>query len=119
MDPIADKALIITMCIIIILDLSKGILQIPFYIIILREMIVSLLRFNLGNKNKNIDVSQLSKYKTFIQMLAIGSFIIIVLSNKVWIDIYLIKIQIFLAWLAAFVTFITGVQHFKTYIKLK
>ena len=128
LDPIADKALILTMCVLLIINSKLGIHIIPFYIIIIREIIISFLRFNLSrwNKNKIIDVSLLSKYKTFLQMLAIGG----VLSSGIFYHIWKIynidtmsnmyKYLVFsLKWISAFVTIITGVQHFKTYLKLK
>ena len=138
LDPIADKALIITMCILLIInDDISGLHKIAFYIIILREIIITSLRFNLDNQNKSIDVSPLSKYKTFIQMLAIGSIIIykcipylhifvypgkfIGLTDVPFKDLSLFveSISYFLVWIAAFVTLITGIQHFRTYLKLK
>ena len=138
LDPIADKILIITMCIMLIIneDIS-GLHKLAFYIIILREIIVTSLRFNLDNQNKSIDVSPLSKYKTFIQMLAIGSIIIYKCIPYLYIFVYPDKfigltdvpfknlslfvesISYFLVWIAAFVTLITGIQHFRTYLKLK
>ena len=138
LDPIADKALIITMCVLLIInDDISGLHKIAFYIIILREIIITSLRFNLENQNKSIDVSPLSKYKTFIQMLAIGSIIIykcipylhifvypgkfIGLTDVPFKDLSLFveSISYFLVWIAAFVTLITGIQHFRTYLKLK
>ena len=116
LDPIADKALIITMCIMLIIneDIS-GLHKLAFYIIILREIIITFLRFNLGNESENIDVSELSKYKTFIQMAAIGS--ILIYHN---FELFYFELPIIiLVWLAALVTLITGVQHLKTYKKLK
>ena len=116
LDPIADKILIITMCTMLIIneDIS-GLHKLAFYIIILREIIITFLRFNLDNENENIDVSKLSKYKTFIQMVAIGS--ILIYHN---FELFYFHLPIIiLVWLAAFVTLITGIQHFKTYKKLK
>ena len=116
LDPIADKALIITMCVLLIInDDISGLHKIAFYIIILREIIITFLRLNLDNENKNIDVSKLSKYKTFIQMTAIGS--ILIYHN---FELFYFQLPIIiLVWFAAFVTLITGVQHFKKYKKLK
>ena len=116
LDPIADKALIVTMCtMIIIVEYIGRVHEIALYIIILREIIITFLRFNLDNENENIDVSKLSKYKTFIQMAAIGS--ILIYHN---FELFYFQLPIIiLVWLAAFVTLITGVQHFKTYKKLK
>ena len=124
LDPIADKLLIITVCVLIIIYFGKiiGLNVIAFYIIIIREIIVSLLRFNLVDENKSIDVSLLSKYKTFIQMLAIGGLIIIFIIGfnlPVNLQILFVSFVKLLIWLSAFVTVITGVQHFKTYLKLK
>ena len=134
LDPIADKILIITMSVLIIVNEGDliGSLAIPFYIIIIREIIVSSLRFNLVDKNKSIDVSLLSKYKTFIQMIAIGSLISFFIfdvypptafrQSSYKLDdltIFVISFIKFFIWLSAFVTAITGVQHFKTYLKLK
>ena len=130
LDPIADKILIITMSVLIIVNEGDliGSLVIPFYIIIIREIIVSSLRFNLVDKNKSIDVSLLSKYKTFIQMIAIGSLISFMIYHDPYVfvgykvnylTIFLISFVKFFVWLSAFITVITGVQHYKTYLKLK
>jgi len=119
LDPIADKLLIITMCGLIIFHHSIWVIEIPVYIIIIREMIVSFLRFNLADKNKNIDVSLLSKYKTFFQMIAIGSFILSLIVIYKFPGFILAPLSLILMWLSAFITIITGVQHFKTYLKLK
>ena len=134
LDPIADKVLIITMSVLIIVyeEILIGLLVIPFYIIIIREIIVSSLRFNLVDKNKSIDVSLLSKYKTFIQMIAIGSLISFFIfdvypptafrQSSYKLDdltIFVISFIKFFIWLSAFVTVVTGVQHYKTYLKLK
>ena len=134
LDPIADKILIITMSVLIIVNEGDliGSLAIPFYIIIIREIIVSSLRFNLVDKNKSIDVSLLSKYKTFIQMIAIGSLISFFIfdvypptafrQSSYKLDdltIFVISFIKFFIWLSAFVTVVTGVQHYKTYLKLK
>ena len=114
LDPIADKALIITMCIMLIINENvQGIHKLAFYIIILGEILVTSLRFNLYIKNKSLDVSQLSKYKTFIQMIAISS----ILSYELIPNYRLIIL--FILWFAVFTSVISGIQHFKTYLKLK
>ena len=120
LDPIADKVLIITMCIMLIINKDiSGLHKLAFYIIIIREIIVSSLRFNLVNINKNINVSQLSKYKNLMQMLAFGSILIYKSINHSDVRIIVENISYFLIWFAAFATFVSGVQHFKTYLKLK
>jgi len=124
LDPIADKALIITMLTIIIfygIDLNFH--KIALFIIILRELIVSFLRFNLTSLNQSIEVNLLSKYKTFIQILAIGVYLLhsMDLFHPAFHKRYdfLYSISIFLFWFSAYITFITGVQHYKTYLKVK
>ena len=116
LDPIADKVLIITMCIMLIINKDiSGLHKLAFYIIIIREIIITFLRFNLDNKNKNIDVSKLSKYKTFIQMAAIGS--ILIYHN---FELFYFQLpSIVLVWFSAFITLFTGIQHLKKYKKLK
>ncbi len=116
LDPIADKVLIITMCIILIINKDiLGLHKLAFYIIILREIIITFLRLNLDNENKSIEVSKLSKYKTFMQMVAIGS--ILIYHN---FELFYFELPtIILVWLAAFITLITGIQHLKTYKNLK
>ena len=95
-------------------DIS-GIHKIAFYIIIFREILITCLRFNLDKENKNIEVNKLSKYKTFIQMIAIGS--VIIFHNFKLINFQLPII--ILIWSASYITFITGFQHFRKYLKLK
>ena len=122
LDPIADKALIVTMCtMIIIVEYIGRVHEIALYIIILREIIITFLRFNLGYESKNIDVSRLSRYKTFIQMIAIGTIVIFMNTPPLtgFENALFHLLIIIFVWFATFVTLITGIQHFKTYLKLK
>ena len=137
LDPIADKTLILTMCFLIVFGMRlwqhmfELLFSIPFLIILIREIIVSFLRFNLSrwNKNKNIDVSRLSKYKTFIQMIPIGLIMVMYVLEEYEniiepfisgdILLFIFSVTIFFVYLATFITVITGIQHFKTFLKLK
>ena len=134
LDPIADKALVITMFIMLTLySQISGVheragyplsnmppITIAFYTMIIREIIISSLRFHLGNSEKNINVSQLSKYKTFIQMLAIGSILIHDIVINDWSIGKVVQVIAYsLTWFATFISIVTGIQHFKTYLKLK
>ena len=119
LDPIADKVLIITMCgLLSVYGDFHPYNKIGFYIIILRELIVSFLRFNLSVKDENIDVSLLLKYKTFIQMLSFGFYLLYesigFLNSTVFYNVV-----ICLIWIGVYITCITGFQHFRTYLKLK
>ena len=114
LDPIADKALIISMCVLLIInDDISGLHKIAFYIIILREIIVTSLRFNLDNQNKGIDVSPLSKYKTFIQMFSIAILLTGETGNKIinFEDYNAQTVGIILLWLSAFLTLYTGYDY--------
>ncbi len=132
LDPFADKILIITMLISLLVfkDYSESnFIKIPFYIIIIREIIVSCLRFNIRDENKNIDVTIFSKYKTFIQMIPIGLIMVIYVLEEYAniiepfisgdILLFIFSVTIFFIYLATFITVITGIQHFKTFLKLK
>ncbi len=132
LDPFADKILIITMLVSILVFTSLNeiaYVYIAFYIIIVREIVVSLLRFNLTDENKSIDVNIFSKYKTFIQMISIVLFIVVfvledyadIMKTFILSDMKLIIFisSVFFIWLSAFITVITGIQHFKTFLKLK
>ena len=121
LDPIADKILIITISILIVIYKDIGLHEIAFYIIIIREIMVSSLRFNLVDEKKSIDVSLLSKYKTFIQMIAIGCLIIIFVGFELPGNLVAFSDSFtkFFIWLSAFITVITGIQHYKTYLRLK
>ena len=54
-----------------------------------------------------------------MQMLAFGSILIYKSINHSDVRIILENISYFLIWFATFATFVSGVQHFKTYLKLK
>lgn len=82
LDPVADKLLVVTMLILIVTDpavtdavLSNWFFILAVLIIISREIIVSALRewmAELG-KRANVAVSVVGKYKTGMQMTAIGA----------------------------------------------
>lgn len=74
-DPIADKALVIILSVIILLvhkDLTFYIV-LPIVLLILRELIISGLREGLATSEIQtvINVSKLSKYKTFFQLTSL------------------------------------------------
>jgi len=113
LDPIADKALIITISILLIV--YSNIAKLPLYLIIFREIIVLSLRYDLSNVEKSINVNLLSKTKTVIQMVAIISVFFYFLYSPS--SIY--TISWLLLWFAAFITIISGIQHLKTYLYLR
>jgi cardiolipin synthase (CMP-forming) len=112
-DPIADKLLVIGTLLALasenILDYNYSF--IAALIIILREVFISGLRESISSYKITLEVSLLSKWKTTIQLLACGSFL-------VWrSDILLYEIKLLglisyaILWFAAIITAITGIQY--------
>ena len=72
-DPIADKALVIIVSIIIVV-VNKNMVNyliFPVIILVFREILISGLRENVAAYNIKIKVSNLGKYKTTFQMIAL------------------------------------------------
>ncbi len=77
LDPIADKLLLLS-CLFLLVwngDMS-GVDTFLALILIWREMLISGLREGLRNQNVSIPVSWMSKWKTFLQLIAIAGFIL-------------------------------------------
>ena len=115
LDPIADKAMvIITLCFLHYSfedDVTKIFLGIPTVVIIFREIFVSGLREYIGDKTESLAVTMLSKWKTALQMVALG----VLLASEVnyFSVLPLNLIGLMTLWLAAVVTVITGIEYFK------
>ena len=112
-DPIADKLLVIGVLLALasenILDYNYSF--IAALIIILREVLISGLRESMSSYKISLEVSTLSKWKTAIQLLGCGSFL-------VWrSDILLYEMKLLgsisytVLWFAAIITAITGVEY--------
>tara|TARA_B100001123_G_scaffold390519_1_gene468176 strand:- start:7879 stop:8460 length:582 start_codon:yes stop_codon:yes gene_type:complete len=118
LDPIADKALIITISILLIIY-AKDLPQLPFFIIMLREIIVLSLRYDLNNVEQSINVNMLSKCKTVIQMIAIASIFIYYIYGIGKYSYFIEHVSFGFLWFASIITIISGIHHFKTYLKLR
>ncbi|MEE2956595.1 MAG: CDP-diacylglycerol--glycerol-3-phosphate 3-phosphatidyltransferase [Pseudomonadota bacterium] len=111
LDPVADKLLVSA-----VLLLMTGFGQIsemlilPTIVILCREIMVSGLREFLAEIRVGLPVSTLAKWKTLIQMLAIG-FLIIGDAGPSFLPIRTIG-EVAL-WLAAVLTLITGYDYLK------
>ena len=113
LDPIADKLLVIG---IILALASENMLDyyysfIPALLIVLREILISGLRESISSYKISLEVTKLAKWKTTIQLIACGSFLVwrsnIFFYN---VDVLGLISYIFL-WIAGIITFITGVQY--------
>jgi len=73
LDPIADKAMVlIALAMLLVLRGASVWLLVPVVMIIFREVFVSGLREYLGAVAKTLSVTQLAKWKTAVQMIAIA-----------------------------------------------
>jgi cardiolipin synthase len=77
LDPIADKILVAVLLIVFV-DLGRlpGFWILPVAIILVRELLIAGLREYLGAKDIKVPVIYISKWKTAIQMIALGFLIV-------------------------------------------
>jgi CDP-diacylglycerol--glycerol-3-phosphate 3-phosphatidyltransferase len=109
LDPIADKAMVvIALAVLMSLNGLAAWLVIPTMVILLREVLISGLREFLGDVK--LDVTQLAKFKTTIQMMAIGLlFLVQPAFERASATGWLVEwIGVLLLWVAAILTAITG-----------
>ena len=77
LDPVADKCLIVTVIfMLVVTQRIEGFNIIPSLIILLRELLVSSLREFLADLRMQMHVSDVAKWKTALQMIAMGFFIV-------------------------------------------
>ena len=116
LDPIADKVLVSVVLLVLSAD---GILfggHIWAAIIILaREVLVSGLREYLGALQVSVPVTRIAKWKTSVQLLAIGFLIAGPAGDSVFP--YITKIGIVGLWIAAALTLYTGYDYFRAGIR--
>lgn len=110
-DPIADK-LLVSACLLILcaLDDIQGWTVLAALVILLREILVSGLREFLVEIRIGLPVSRLAKWKTSIQMIAIG-FLIIGDTAPAWTRAQVIG-EVGL-WAAAALTLVTGYDYMR------
>ena len=111
LDPIADKILVSTALLLLIMNGTiKNLEVIAAIIIITREIIISGLREFLAKGSISMPVTSLSKLKAFIQMFAISVLLTGDFGNKIlnFQDYNAQTIGIILLWLSAAITLYTG-----------
>jgi len=115
MDPIADKLLVGTALLLLVYDNTINDWTIWAAIIILcREILVSGLREFLAELNKTVRVSQLAKWKTMLQMVALGVLIAGPAGDRIVAGITMTGTA--LLWVAATLTLYTGYDYLKAAI---
>ena len=111
LDPIADKLLIASVLLVLVgIDRFHGVAVLPAAVILCREILVSGLREFLAEVSVSMPVSNLAKWKTSIQMLAMG-FLLVGNSGPDFGSVSTLEIGICGLWIAASLTVITGVDY--------
>ena len=127
LDPIADKILVAVALMMLVAEGSirpfnltmnlTGLLRlVPALIILARELLVSGLREFLAGVKVSVPVTVFAKFKTALQMVAIGAMILTPLSDKFLPDAAALSYSAFaygLLWVAAALTVYTGWIYFR------
>ena len=116
LDPIADKIIVATALILLVMDGTIRHYEVVAAIIILtREILISGLREFLAKGKVMLPVSNLAKLKTFLQMVAISLLLTGETGNKIlnFQDYNAQTIGIILLWLSAFLTLYTGYEYLR------
>ena len=106
LDPIADKLLVVA-TLVMLIHFNKAPV-IPALLILLREILVSGLRENLSSLNVSLPVTQLAKFKTMVQMVAI---ILLIVGHLFYFPNIAIMFGQVMLWVAAILTLITGYAY--------
>jgi cardiolipin synthase (CMP-forming) len=119
LDPIADKIMVAAVILMLVgtrHDAASitGIHLIPALVILLREMAVSGLREFLAGVSVSVPVSQLAKWKTTFQMLALGA---LILAGGLPQYLFIKQVGIASLWAAAALTLITGWDYLRVGLK--
>jgi len=116
LDPIADKIIVATALILLVMDGTiKNYEVIAAIIILTREILISGLREFLAGGKVKLPVSNLAKAKTFLQMFAISALLTGETGNRIvnFQDYNAQTIGIILLWLSAFLTLYTGYEYLR------
>ena len=116
LDPIADKIIVATALILLVMDGTIRHYEVIAAIIILtREILISGLREFLARGQIKLPVTNLAKLKTFLQMFAIALLLTGETGNKIlnFQDYNAQTIGIILLWLSAFLTLYTGYEYLR------
>jgi CDP-diacylglycerol--glycerol-3-phosphate 3-phosphatidyltransferase len=121
LDPIADKIMVAAVIIMLVSTrrssgepIIHGLHIIPALVILLREIIVSGLREFLAGLQVSVPVSQLAKWKTTFQLVALGALILAGATPQLeWVHL----VGLVSLWAAAALTLVTGWDYLRVGIK--
>ncbi len=109
LDPVADKLLVAAVTFMLVSDgRISGLAVLPALVILMREILVSGLREYLADIKVRLPVSSLAKWKTLIQMIALGHLIIHNAGPVAYPTVLIGDIGV---WIAALLTLITGYDY--------
>ena len=121
LDPIADKIMVAAVLVMLISTrrssgepIIDGLHIIPALVILLREIIVSGLREFLASFQVSVPVSQLAKWKTTFQLVALGA-LILAGATPQWQWVH--HVGLASLWAAAALTLITGWDYLRVGLK--
>lgn len=120
LDPIADKIMVAAVILMLVgtrfedRAIITGIHLIPALIILLREIAVSGLREFLGGIQVSVPVSRLAKWKTTLQMVALGA---LILAGALPQFAFIKLTGLATLWGAAVLTLITGWDYLRIGLK--
>ena len=115
LDPIADKILIVSVIFILVSNsIITGFFVYPALVIVIREILVSGLRDFFAHSTETLLVTNLSKWKTLIQMFSLGFLIV---ANNFESNLILYTGYIGLT-VASIMTIHTGYIYFKKNLRL-
>jgi cardiolipin synthase (CMP-forming) len=116
LDPIADKLIVSAALLMLAADQTIAGWSLWAGVVILcREILVSGLREFLGTLSVGVPVTQLAKWKTVVQMVAIGFLLAGSAGDKIWP--YTTLFGLTLLWLAAILTLYTGYDYLRAAIR--
>ena len=116
LDPIADKIIVATALILLVMSGTiKHYEVIAAIIILTREILISGLREFLARGQIKLPVTNLAKLKTFLQMVAIALLLTGETGNRIlnFQDYNAQTIGIIMLWLSAFLTLYTGYEYLR------
>jgi len=120
LDPIADKIMVAAVILLLVgtRDSDPAVIsgpnQIAALVILIREIAVSGLREFLGGIQVSVPVSRLAKWKTTLQLIALGGLILSgALPGWPWLHVA----GIIALWIAAALTLITGWDYLRVGLK--
>jgi len=111
LDPVADKLLIASVILMLVaVDRISGVSVLAAVVILCREILVSGLREFLAEIKVGLPVTKLAKWKTTVQMVAIG---ILLVGDALPFQFRAVEIGIIGLWAAAVLTLITGYDYLR------